>query len=77
MNIIKKIFDFKGAPLLIAVFVALFIAERKRPLRKRKLEPTKRLITNAFVASPSFIFARLMFIPAMVAVARFNQKRKI
>ena len=76
MNIIKKVFDFKGAPLLLAVFVALFIAERKMPLRKRKLEPTERLITNALVATPSFIFARLMFIPAMVAVARFNQKRR-
>ncbi len=36
MNVIKRVFDFKGAPLLTAVFVALFIAEGRLALRKRK-----------------------------------------
>lgn len=76
MSIIKKVFDFKGAPILAVIFVVLFIAEKKRPLRKRKLEPTKRLITNALVAVPSFLLVRLMFIPAIVAIAGFNRKRR-
>ena len=76
MGIIKKVFDSKGFPILAAAFVILLIAERKKPLRKRKLIQAERFVTNGLVAIPSFLLTRLMFIPAMIGIAKFRQKRK-
>ncbi|MET4083843.1 sterol desaturase/sphingolipid hydroxylase (fatty acid hydroxylase superfamily) [Pedobacter sp. UYP30] len=75
MGIIKKVFDLKGVPILAVVCIILFIAERKKPLRKQRLKLKNRLITNTAVAAPSFLLARLIFIPTMVAIARHNQHR--
>ena len=73
MGIIRKVFDSKGFPILAAAFLILLIAERKKPLRKRKLVEAERFVTNGLVAVPSFLLARLMFIPAMIAIARVNK----
>jgi sterol desaturase/sphingolipid hydroxylase (fatty acid hydroxylase superfamily) len=77
MNVIKRIFDLKGTPILAAVFVILFIAERRHPLRKRKAPNLRRLKNNALVAFPSFGLLRLLFLPLMVRLTRYNQHKRI
>ncbi len=74
MNVIKRVFDFKGAPLLAIVFVALFIAEGRRALRKRKQLRSARVIVNSIVAIPSFSLLRFVFLPIMVKLAMKNQQ---
>lgn len=74
---IKKIFDLRGAPLLIIAFGILLVAERKRQLRKRNQPQIKRGIINSIVAIPSFSLLRLVFIPAMVKLALHNRTLKL
>ena len=76
MNVTKRIFDFKGAPLLAGLFVALFIAEGKRQLRKRKQARPERIIINSILAVPSFSLLRFVFLPVMVKLALKNQQLK-
>ncbi|MGZ8504375.1 MAG: sterol desaturase family protein, partial [Flavitalea sp.] len=71
---IKKIFDLKGAPILLIAFGLLLMAERKRQLRKRNQPQIKRAVINSIVAIPSFSLLRLIFIPAMVKLAMQNRK---
>lgn len=75
-NMIKRIFDLRGAPLLIIAFGILLVAERKRQLRKRNQPQIKRGVINSLVAIPSFSLLRLVFIPAMVKLALHNRKMK-
>lgn len=77
MNIIRRVFDTKGSPILAAVFVALFIAESRRPLRKRVLPRWKRVATNSIVSIPSFSFLRFLLLPVMIKSASLNQKFKL
>ncbi len=74
MNLIKRIFDLKGAPVLVAAFLVLFIAEGRRPLRKRNLPRWKRVFINAIVSLPAFTLLRFLFLPAMVKLAMKNKK---
>lgn len=74
---IKRIFDLRGAPLLLIAFGILIVAERKRQLRKRNQPQIKRGIINSIVAIPSFSLLRLVFIPAMVKLALHNRKMKM
>ncbi len=76
MNVIKRVFDFKGAPLLAAVFVALFIAEGRLQLRKRKEPRWKRIVINSIVAIPAFTLLRFLFLPVMVKLAIGNRHLK-
>ena len=76
MGIIKKVFDKKGAPILAAVFVALFFAETKRRLRQRKMSRLKRVKINSIVAAPSFSLLRFLLLPVMVFLAAKNKKLK-
>jgi len=76
MNIIKRVFDYKGAPILSVVFVALFIAEGRRALRKRKQLRSERVIVNSIVSIPSFGLLRFVFLPIMVKLATKNQQLK-
>ena len=69
MKLIKKIFDYKGAPILAVGFVALFILETRRQLRKRKQLRSERIITNSIVALPAFSLLRFLFLPIMVKLA--------
>ena len=73
---IKRIFDFKGAPILAAVFVVLFIAEGKRQLRKRKQPRMQRVIINSIVSIPAFTLLRFLFLPLMVRLAMKNRELK-
>jgi len=71
---IKTIFDSYGAPILIGLFIILFIVESKFQLRKRVQSRLKRMIINFIVSIPAFALLRLLFIPAMVWLAVKNQQ---
>jgi sterol desaturase/sphingolipid hydroxylase (fatty acid hydroxylase superfamily) len=71
---IDSIFDTYGSVILIITFLLLFILESKFQLRKRVQNRWKRIVINFLVASPSFLFLRLLFIPAMVWLAYKNQE---
>ncbi len=70
---IKSIFDTYGAPLLIVLFILLFILESRFQLRKRVQGRWKRALINFIVSIPAFVLLRLLFIPAMVWLAIKNQ----
>ena len=74
MSIIRRIFDFKGTPILAAAFVLLFVLESRKELRKRKTSRIRRIITNSIVSLPAFVLLRFAFLPLMVKVANFNQR---
>ncbi len=74
MGFINKVFDRKAVPLLTAIFVILFIAERKRKLRKPTQPLVKRIVTNSIVAAPAFGLLRFVFLPVMVKLAARNQR---
>jgi sterol desaturase/sphingolipid hydroxylase (fatty acid hydroxylase superfamily) len=69
---IKSIFDSYGTPILISVFVILFILETKFSLRKRVQNKWKRMVINFIVSIPAFVLLRLLFIPAMIWLAVKN-----
>lgn len=77
MSIIKRIFDFKGAPILASVFTALFIAEGRWQLRKRVQPRMKRAVINSIVAFPAFTLLRFLFLPTMIRLARKNEQLKL
>ncbi len=70
---IKSIFDTYGTPILLTVFIVLFLLESKFQLRKRVQSRWKRILTNFIVSIPAFALLRLLFIPAMVCLAVQNQ----
>lgn len=76
MGIIKRVFDFKGAPILASVFIALFIAEGRWQLRKRVQLRMKRAVINSIVAFPAFTLLRFLFLPTMIRLARKNEQLK-
>lgn len=69
---IKSIYDTYGTPLLIGLFILLFILEKKFRLRDRTQLRWKRIVTNVFFGLPAFILLRLLFIPALVWIALQN-----
>lgn len=77
MGLIKRIFDSKGTPVLVAAFVVLIIAERKRQLRKRTQPQFKRLIINTVASIPAFSLLRFLFLPIMIKLARKSQQTGI
>lgn len=74
MNIIHRIFDWKGIPILIIIFLILFITESKFELRRRVQNKWQRGLINNIVSIPSFILLRFMFLPAMVLLSMQNEK---
>ena len=70
---IRQIFDNNGIPILIVVFILLFILETKFELRKRVQGRFKRIIINFVVSIPAFTLLRFLFIPIMVWLAIKNQ----
>lgn len=72
-DIIHNILDRKGAPVLMAFFFVLFVAESVRQLRQRKTSRMGRLIVNGLVAVPGFIALRFMLLPALVFLAIQNE----
>jgi sterol desaturase/sphingolipid hydroxylase (fatty acid hydroxylase superfamily) len=74
---IKNIFDTYGTPILITVFVILFLLESKFQLRKRVQGRWKRIVINSIVSVPAFLLMRILFIPAIVWLATQNQSWKV
>jgi len=74
---IKTIFDSYGAPILIGLFIILFIVESKFQLRKRVQGRWKRIFINFIVSIPAFALLRLLFIPVMVWLAVKNETWQI
>jgi len=70
---IKSIFDTYGTPILITVFVILFLVESKFQLRKRVQSRWKRIFINFIVSIPAFALLRILFIPVMVWLATKNE----
>ena len=73
MGIIRRNFDYIGAPLLAGVFIGLFILETRYQLRKRVQNRLTRVKINLTVAVPAFILLRVMFLPAMIFLSKRNQ----
>ncbi len=73
MNLIRRVFDFKGAPILAGVFILLCMAESKRQLRKRNQPRLKRVVINSIVSIPAFTLLRFLFLPVMVKLAIKNK----
>jgi sterol desaturase/sphingolipid hydroxylase (fatty acid hydroxylase superfamily) len=69
---IKTIFDKIGAPILLFLFVALFLLESKYQLRKRVQARFKRIVINLIVSIPAFTLLRFLFLPIMVWLAHKN-----
>ena len=74
---IKSIFDTYGAPILIAIFLILFLIESKFQLRQRVQNRWKRMFINFVVSIPAFALLRILFIPAIVWLAVQNQTWQI
>jgi sterol desaturase/sphingolipid hydroxylase (fatty acid hydroxylase superfamily) len=73
MGIIRKNFDYIGAPLLAGFFVVLLVLETRYKLRRRVQNRWERIKINLTVAIPAFILLRLMFLPAVVLLANENR----
>lgn len=71
---IKNIFDTYGAPVLLGIFILLFILEEILPLRARVQNRWKRIIINSIISIPAFLLLRLLFMPAVVWLAFKNQE---
>ena len=63
-----------GMPILVVIFMVLFIIETKFQLRKRVQGRIERLIINFIVSIPAFVLLRIIFIPLMVWLAGQNQE---
>ena len=74
---IKSIFDSYGTPVLLSIFVILFLLESKFQLRKRVQGRWKRILINFIVSIPAFALLRLLFIPVMMWLAVENQSWQI
>ncbi|MBA3675631.1 MAG: hypothetical protein H0W75_11880 [Chitinophagaceae bacterium] len=69
---IHTIFDKIGVPILLLLFVALFVLESKYQLRKRVQARFKRIVINFIVSIPAFTLLRFLFLPIMVWLAYKN-----
>jgi sterol desaturase/sphingolipid hydroxylase (fatty acid hydroxylase superfamily) len=64
-------------PVLVAGFVALFVMEGRRQLRKRKQPRLQRLVINSLVSVPAFSLLRFLFLPSMIRLARSSRQLKM
>jgi len=76
-GLINDMMDKKGAPVLIGVFLLLFVMETIWELRARKQKRTQRMFINGLVSVPGFLALRLLLLPSMVWIAYQNQEWKI
>ncbi|HWJ26692.1 MAG TPA: sterol desaturase family protein [Flavisolibacter sp.] len=74
---IRPIFDIYGTPVLVSLFILLFLLESKFRLRKRVQSRWKRVFLNFIVSIPAFALLRILFIPSMVWLAVQNQSWRI
>ena len=70
---IHSIFDIIGVPILVIVFLFLFVLESKFQLRKRVQQRWKRIFINSIVSLPAFTLLRFLMLPVIVWVCQINQ----
>ena len=70
---IKSIFDTYGTPILVSLFIVLFLLESRFQLRRRVQGRWKRVFINFIVSLPAFALLRILLMPAMVWLAVQNQ----
>lgn len=71
---IHQIFELKGVPILVVLFLLLFLLETKLALRKMFQPRFKRIVINSVVSIPAFTLLRFMFLPIMVWLANENMQ---
>jgi sterol desaturase/sphingolipid hydroxylase (fatty acid hydroxylase superfamily) len=76
-SLIQRIFDFKGGPILAVGVGILYWLETRYELRERKESRRKRVETNVALAATAAVGLRLALIPAIVATARWAQKKEM
>jgi sterol desaturase/sphingolipid hydroxylase (fatty acid hydroxylase superfamily) len=76
-TMIKSIFDTYGVPVLLLMFIILFVLEGRFQLRKRVQTRWKRVVINFIVSIPAFALLRVAFIPVMIWLAVSNQTWRI
>ena len=74
---IRAIFDTYGVPVLIGIFMILFLLESRFQLRKRVQSRWKRVLINFIISIPAFVLLRIAFIPVIVWLAVKNQSWQI
>lgn len=70
---IHSVFQIIGIPVLIILFILLFLLETKFQLRKRVQSRWKRIVINFIVSFPAFTLLRFLFLPAMIGLAYKNE----
>ncbi|WP_224999547.1 sterol desaturase family protein [Cesiribacter sp. SM1] len=73
----RRLYDFRGSPLIALAVGVLFVLEKRYALRKQKMPLPDRLKTNAAIVSTAVPVLRLILIPAMVRAAAWGQKNSI
>ena len=76
MGSIRRVFDTKAVPVLMAAGLLLFVAETRRQLRKRTRPRGERMVTNTLVSLPSFSLLQLLLLPVMVKMAEESRRKK-
>ncbi|MEP6584430.1 MAG: hypothetical protein ABJA90_09185, partial [Ginsengibacter sp.] len=74
MDILHKVFDWMGIPILVIVFWILFFIEARFQLRKSVQSKRQRSVINSILSIPSFILLRFMFLPVMIWLTIQNEK---
>lgn len=69
---IHSVFDLVGVPVLVAIFLILFLLETIFQLRKRVEHRWVRIFINSIVSLPAFSLLRFLLLPAMVLIAFKN-----
>lgn len=72
---IHSIFDSIGWPVLVGIFLLLFLLESTFQLRKRVAGRFKRIVINAIVSIPSFTLLRFLMLPVIVWLCQVNQSQ--
>ncbi|RYY25316.1 MAG: sterol desaturase family protein [Chitinophagaceae bacterium] len=75
-TLIHHIFDTIGVPVLVVIFVLLYVSESRFELRKRVGNKWKRTMINSIVSIPAFTLLRFLFLPVMVWIASTNLEYK-
>lgn len=77
MEILHRVFDWIGIPILVMVFWIIFFVESQLALRRRTQDKWKRAWINNIVSIPSFILLRFMFLPALIWLSLHNEQWKL
>lgn len=70
---IHDIMDTKAVPVLVGIFIILFVMESVSQLLKRREKRMRRAFINALFSIPGFVALRVLLPPAMVWIAHQNE----